>query len=460
MERGRATEGNHGVGAEVLAVFDGVDAGGVGHVLVHDLGQPPCGFGRVHIQAVGEMGLQRRLGPIRIKRDGAAREMGWVELAQHKVRIRHRWPVAAAPVAGGAGFGACAFGAHTDLVQRIHMGERSAPCPDLDHVDHRNGNRHARALFKTIAAGHFEDAGGLGRLVLDQADLGGGPAHVEAQHLVQPMPRGDVGGEDRATGGARFHQPHGEIRRRVDVDDAAAGMHQEDGAIRAFFGQAALQAAQVGFHQRLDIGVGDGGVEAFVFPHLGRDLRGQRDHDARQSFRKNLGNHPFVGVVHVGMQQAHGDAFIPRLAQVVGQSLDLGPVQRDQRAAIGVQPFADGVAAIARQQRIGKLQVEIILFEPAFGAHLDHVAEAFGRDQRRLGPAPFDQRIGGQRGAVDHLRNRRGRDARLFTDPVHALDDRILGRGIGGQDLGGKPPLWPLQHQIGEGATDIGPQPV
>ena len=166
--------------------------------------------------------------------------MGRVELAENKVGIRHRGALTATPVAGGAGFRPGAFGAHTDLVQRIHMRKRSAPGPDFDHVDHGDRNRHARAFLEPVAAGHFEDAGGLGRLVLDQADLGGGPAHIEAEHPVEPVPRGDVGGEDRATGGARFHQPHGEIRRRVDVDDAAAGMHQEDGAIRAFFGQAAL----------------------------------------------------------------------------------------------------------------------------------------------------------------------------------------------------------------------------
>jgi hypothetical protein len=43
------------------------------------------------------------------------------------------------------------------------------------------------------------------------------------------------------------------------------------------------------------------------------------------------------------------------------------------------------------------------LLEARFGAHLDDIAEALGGDQRRPCAAPLDQRVGGQRGAMNDL---------------------------------------------------------
>ena len=61
VERRGPAECDHGVFGEVLAVFHGMDAGGVGHVFVDDFGDPPGGFGRVHAKGVADMGGQRRL---------------------------------------------------------------------------------------------------------------------------------------------------------------------------------------------------------------------------------------------------------------------------------------------------------------------------------------------------------------------------------------------------------------
>jgi hypothetical protein len=99
------------------------------------------------------------------------------------------------------------------------------------------------------------------------------------------------------------------------------------------------------------------------------------------------------------------------------------------------------------------------LFEPAFGAHLDHVAETCRGDQRRARAAPFDQRIGGQRRAVDDLADLRRADPRLGADLMHPVDNRILGGGIGGQHLGRMAGPRQFQHHIGESAADIDAEP-
>jgi hypothetical protein len=99
MERRAAAEGDHGELRDVATVLDCMDAGGIGHVLVHHLGDPE---GRlVEHQAEG---LQRRLCPVGVERDGPAREIVRVEPAEREVGVRHRWRLTTPPVTGGPGF--------------------------------------------------------------------------------------------------------------------------------------------------------------------------------------------------------------------------------------------------------------------------------------------------------------------------------------------------------------------
>ena len=105
------------------------------------------------------------------------------------------------------------------------MGERSAARTDFNHVDHRDRNGHTRPLFEPVGAGNFKNARRLGSLIFDQANLGGGPAHVERQHLIQPVLRSDMRGKDSATRRTGFNQAHWKVRRILDRDDATARVH-------------------------------------------------------------------------------------------------------------------------------------------------------------------------------------------------------------------------------------------
>jgi hypothetical protein len=135
VEGGCAAEGDHGVVGEVLAVLDGVDAGGVGHVLVHHLGDAEGGGDGVHAEALAHIGPEGGLGAVGVEGDGAAGEVVGVEAAEEEVGVGHGGALAAAAVGGGAGLGALRFGAHADLAHGVHMGERAAARADLDHVD-------------------------------------------------------------------------------------------------------------------------------------------------------------------------------------------------------------------------------------------------------------------------------------------------------------------------------------
>ena len=160
--------------------------------------------------------------------------------------------------------------------------------------------------------------------------------------------------KNRPARGPRFHQPHRKLRRTLQRDNPPAGMHQKDRASGPFGSQAFGQTIQIGFHQGLDIGIGDGGVEAFILAHLGRDFARKRNHHPRQAVFQHGTDQPFMGGVGIGMQQPNRDALIARRAQSVAQTFHLGTVQGDQHIAPRADPFSHSVAPIARQQRFGQ----------------------------------------------------------------------------------------------------------
>jgi hypothetical protein len=51
-------------------------------------------------------------------------------------------------------------------------------------------------------------------------------------------------------------------------------------------------------------------------------------------------------------------------------------------------------------------------------------------------------------------------DACLGADLLHPVDDRVFRGGVGREDLGAKPPLCSLQHDIGKGAANVHTKPV
>src|SRR5690606_34693642 len=94
--------------------------------------------------------------------------------------------------------------------------------------------------------------------------------------------------------------------------------------------------------------------------------------------------------------------------------------------------------------------------ETVFRAHLDDVAEALRGHERRSGATALDERIGGERRAVDDDIDIAQRDARIPDDDLDTIEDRLLGGGIIGQHLGGKELAAHIERDVGKGAADIG----
>ena len=105
--------------------------------------------------------LQRRLGLVAMKRNGAAGEALGIEAAQRGVGVGDGGFGAAVAVAGGAGRAACRIGADLQAAQRVEAGDRAAAGADLDQLDHGDAHRQAAALHEAVGARHFELARAL-----------------------------------------------------------------------------------------------------------------------------------------------------------------------------------------------------------------------------------------------------------------------------------------------------------
>ncbi len=187
-------------------------------------------------------------------------------------------------------------------------------------------------------------------------------------------------------------------------------MHQKDRTIHALVLQSIFQTAQIGLHQRLDISVCDNRIEPLVLPHLRADLGRNRDHDVRQFLGQYRADQALMDVVQITVDQPHGDTFKSGFGDLVYHHFNSSPVKRDHHLAQSIHTLGHRKPHLTRQKRLGQDQIQIVLLKPAFGSHLDHVAEPFGGNQGSLCPTPFDQGIGRQRRAMDDLNDLPGQD--------------------------------------------------
>src|SRR5262249_57749359 len=80
---------------------------------------------------------------------------------------------------------------------------------------------------------------------------------------------------------------------------------------------------------------------------------------------------------------------------------DAGFIEWDQHLPLRIDPLADRQAQPARNGRRRQIDVDVVLLEAVFVADLHHVAEALGGEKRGSGALSLDERIGGERRALD-----------------------------------------------------------
>ena len=159
--------------------------------------------------------------------------------------------------------------------------------------------------------------------------------------------------------------------------------------------------------------------------------------------------------VGVGVQKTHRNAFDAKLDQFRHQRLHGLPAQRHQRFAGGVHALRHHQATNARHQGLRPVDIDVVLLKAVLEGHLQHVAVAFGGNQRGFGAAPLDERVGSQRGAVQHNPHLRRLALAAGKHLAYSIHNGRRRFGVGGQHFGGDVAAFGLQHHVGKRAANI-----
>ena len=232
----------------------------------------------------------------------------------------------------------------------------------------------------------------------------------EMSVLVPPMSNGtrsgmseQIGaapGAGNAAGRSRQHRARGQPRGFLDRRHAAMRQDHEQRALESRFGKTLLQIGQIVPHQRPDIGVHDRGRDPLIFLDLRQHVAGAGNADAGQFAREPFGGGDFVHRIDVGMEKADGDRGGAGAADRGDGVIQRALVERRQHLATGLEPLLHAKAQFARHQRFRRRRTQIVAVVLEAFAHFDDVAMALRGQQRDLGAAALQQRIGRNRGAV------------------------------------------------------------
>ena len=163
--------------------------------------------------------------------------------------------------------------------------------------------------------------------------------------------------------------------------------------------------------------------------------------------------------IGIGVQEGDRDALDVQRAQFGRERTHRRFVERQAHGAVRVDALGDGEAQGARRQRLRLVDAEIVLVVAALGADIEHVAKAFGRDQRGLRAAAFDDGVGRERRAVNEDVDVADMGTRVGQNETHPVQHRLLRPLRRRQHLARLAILAHVQHDIRERATDIDGKP-
>ena len=217
VQRACTAEGDQRELARVVPLLDRPRADRARHVRVRDREDPLRRLEQAQAEPVGEL-LDGLDGGVTVELHPAAEEAVGVEPAEDDVRVADRRLLSPVAVAGGAGRGAGAARADAEGATFVDVRDRAAAGADRVHVEHRHEQRIA--ADPGVAGRRLADA-----VLGDDADVGGGAAHVERD---QTPPSGERAGPLTAEdpgGRAGEQERHGTLGGRVHARDAAARHH-------------------------------------------------------------------------------------------------------------------------------------------------------------------------------------------------------------------------------------------
>ena len=156
--------------------------------------------------------------------------------------------------------------------------------------------------------------------------------------------------------------------------------------------------------QRLDAGVHRRRDAAFVLTELGEDRVPGGDVSLRPAFARDGERALLMRGVLVAVQEVDHERIAACGAQAFHRLVHRRLVEGHQHVAIGIHALRHLDAKLARDQRREAARQPIGV-GPRAPSELQYVAEALGGDEPATAELTFQERVGGDRGAVDDGRN-------------------------------------------------------
>jgi len=186
--------------ARIATALGDVHAGGARHVLVDDVVDTPRDLDQRQAYRLGEPGQGAARGRD-VDRDGAAREVLGVQVAEDEIGVRDGRLRPAEGVACRARLRARAARPDFQETDLVDVRDGAAAGADLDQLDGRDAHRQAAALDEPFLARGLEAVRGERLAPVDERELGGGAAHVEREEVTAAVLAAEEGRGDRPRGG-------------------------------------------------------------------------------------------------------------------------------------------------------------------------------------------------------------------------------------------------------------------
>ncbi len=180
---------------------------------------------------------------------------------------------------------------------------------------------------------------------------------------------------DGAGGRPGFEQAHRKTRRGFAGGNAAARQHDKKTAVEADLVQALLQLGQIIRHALLHVNVRQRRAGALELANLGDHFGAQRNADLGRDFGDDFRRALFVGRIAKTIEIANADGFDALVAQLRDEPADKSFVQRFQHAAVGGHALGHIETQMARHQRFGQIEIEIVELVAVLAADFNGVAK-------------------------------------------------------------------------------------
>ena len=227
---------------------------------------------------------------------------------EHDVGVRDRGFEPSPAVTGGPGIGPGAAGPDAEGAPAVDP--TNAAATGADGMDRRR-----RHLAGIPGDGALE--GDLRPSAFDAADIGGRAPHVEGDHAILAERRCQRSGGDCSPSRPGQEDRRGKLGGTLGADEPARRSHHRHPIRKAGIGHPLLEIGKVRGHDRLQIGIEDGGRRALELAELGCHLAGHRHLDLGCDAAEAVANRPLgLGIVKRVQQRNRRRFVLARLHPV------------------------------------------------------------------------------------------------------------------------------------------------